>query len=342
MEPVAVAKDVVEHGPSGEMADGEKTVEKIHLESLPLGAAGSEDRESHENHESHDGAAEQQKKTNAVCVPGPDELKFRPLVLQQWFLILVISFNLVILALLVVVWVKPKFGLLNEWAYFVLQIFPTIIGTITNATLEAIVTSLSRITPFIRCVRPEGDVARTSLFLPYIPLLSLWASLESKNWILFWANLILWLGYPVLGLKAALLSASIDDGVAEVTTWALYALFAAYLAITIFIVCVAIYLPRRQTGLREGWDTVNIADHLVLFRKSDFLDDFRGSCIATRDSMTAKLGGMRVKLGYWREEGDDEVWHGFKAVELGNSGTPFHPVSTSLTQHSGRTSTFGE
>lgn len=229
------------------------------------------------------------------------------------------TFNLAIIGLLVALCFKPKFTLLNEWAYFVLQIFPTIIGTITAATLEAIITALSRITPFMRCASPIGALAKTSIMLPYVPLLGLgasWRSRHSENWHLLVANVILWLGYPVLGLKAALLSASIDTGMAEASNWAVYALLCAYFIITIFIVGIAVYLHGRTTGLRHGWDTVNIADHLVLFRHSNFLDTFEGSCIATRESMLEKLGNMRLKLGYWERDG--EHWYGFN--EITNSG----------------------
>jgi len=248
-----------------------------------------------------------------------DELRFRPFVLKPWFLFLVITFNIIIISLLIVLCIKPKFELLNEWAYFVLQIFPTVIGTITTATLEAVITALSRITPFMRCARPDGDAAATSILLPYVPLLGPINSIRSGNWILFWANFILWLGYPVLGLKAALLSASINDGVAEVTNWTLYALLTAYVIITVFIACVVIFLERHPTGLREGWDTVDIADHLVLFRKSDFLDKFEGSCVATKESMGEVFAGMKVKLGFWPQESDGGRWFGFREVEPGES-----------------------
>lgn len=244
---------------------------------------------------------------------GPDDLTYRPLVLQTWFLSLIIVFNVSIMSLLVALCFKPKFDLLNEWAYFVLQIFPTIIGTVTFASLEAITTSLSRITPLMRCARPRGDLAATSILMQYVPMQSFANSVASRNWNLFCTNIIIWLGFPVLGLKAALLSASIDTGVAEVTHWTLYALLAAYVVITLYISYVIFYLHNRVTGLRKDWDTVSIADHLVLFRHSNFLDAFKGSSIATRDSILTKLGHMRLKLQYWRQD-DGKLWYGFNRV----------------------------
>lgn len=195
--------------------------------------------------------------------------------------------------------VYQRFNLLNDWAYFVVKIFPTIIGTITAAKLESIIAALSRITPFMRCAGPNGDMARTSILLPYVPRLGMSASAGSRNWHLFWGSFILWLGYNVLALKAALLSASLDDWTAEVNDWAAYALIAGYALITIYTGYVVYYLHNRPTGLRQGWDTVNIADHLVLFRQSNFLDAFEGSGIATRQSIKEHLGTRRLKLGYW-------------------------------------------
>ncbi|KAK0719442.1 hypothetical protein B0H67DRAFT_151503 [Lasiosphaeris hirsuta] len=247
-----------------------------------------------------------------------DDFSFRPMVLKPWFLSLVIGFNVIIIGLLVTLWIKPEFDLDSEWAYFVIQIFPTIIGTITMATLGAIINALSRITPFLRCARPTGDSAATSILLQYVPLLGLTDSVQSRNWMLFCANLISWLGYSVLGLKAALLSASINDGFAVTTYWTLYTLLAAYFIITVFIVCIAVFLHNRPTGLREEWDTVNIADHLALFRQSDFLDSFEGSCIATRQSMMEALGKMQIKLGFWSQDGHEKKWFGFKRLDPGS------------------------
>jgi hypothetical protein len=229
----------------------------------------------------------------------PDPLTFRPLVLRPWFLFLSLGFDIAVTTLLVVLCVYQRFNLLNDWAYFVVKIFPTIIGTITAAKLESIIAALSRITPFMRCAGPNGDMARTSILLPYVPRLSMSASAGSRNWHLFWGSFILWLGYNVLALKAALLSASLDDWTAEVNDWAAYALIAGYALITIYTGYVVYYLHNRPTGLRQGWDTVNIADHLVLFRQSNFLDAFEGSGIATRQSIKEHLGTRRLKLGYW-------------------------------------------
>jgi len=242
-----------------------------------------------------------------------DNLTYRPFVLQTWFLFLVVGFDSAVIILLIALWCKPKFTLLNEWAYFVLQIFPTIIGTVTATSLEAIITSLSRITPFIHCAREGGSLAGTSIMLPYMPCLGLRTSFLTRragNWHLLLANVVNWLSYFVLGLKAALLYASFDEGYAVASDWPLYSLFWVYVLIVLFIVFVWSYLRERRTGLREGWDTVNIADHLVLFRHSNFLDTYEGSCIATRESMEKKLGNMRLELDFWDRDG--EAWYGFQ------------------------------
>ncbi|KAB5549572.1 hypothetical protein GE09DRAFT_1223394 [Coniochaeta sp. 2T2.1] len=110
------------------------------------------------------------------------------------------------------------------------------------------------------------------------------------QYLCLWAKLTLWLGYNALAFRSALLSASLDDRRAEATDWVVYALLTGYFLITLFTGWVAYYLHNRTTGFRKGWETLNIADHLALFRHSNFLDAFEGSGIATRESMIAELG----------------------------------------------------
>jgi len=316
MASIAPADEVQRQHTSTE--DDEKHAGDVHARGLPI----PEPRDTTDilaNPEAMGNTAD----VKAVSKDGgrrrPDKPMFRPLALQPWFLNVAIGFNLAVISLLIALFNKPRFELMNEWAYFVVQILPTVIGTITTASLEAIVSALSRITPFMRCARPEGDTADTSIMLPYVPQLDIFDSISSGNWHLFVSGVILFLSYPVLGLKAALLSASIEDGVAQVTGWTLYALLGAYVLITLFIAGVALYLHNRPTGLRKGWDTVNLADHLVLFRHSNFLDSFEGSCIATRKSMKELLGKTRLKLDYWSHDGDEDrdedLWYGFKEVD---------------------------
>ncbi len=111
----------------------------------------------------------------------PDNLQFRPTALQSWFLYTTISFNFIVILLLILLQIEPRFDLLNEWAYFVIQILPIIVGTVTTTTFESVIDSLSRITPFIRCASPEGDTANNTILLSYLPILGVAESFRTKN-----------------------------------------------------------------------------------------------------------------------------------------------------------------
>ncbi|KAH6990266.1 hypothetical protein EDB80DRAFT_816383 [Ilyonectria destructans] len=244
---------------------------------------------------------------------GPDNLQFRPMVLRLWFLICTLCFNGVVIGLLIIIYFKESFHLENGWAYFVIQFLPIIIGTATSSSLEAIIMTFSRITPFMRSAKPEGDFAKDTIFQRFIPLQDVSDALTTRNWLLAVSHFYRFLSYCVQGLKASLLSMDGSD-TAEVTHWALYVVSVVYILIEAYIVAVIIYLYCHQaTGLREGWDIVTIADHLALFRHSNFLNKFEGSCIADRNSMVDILGSLKLRLGYWRR-GGNALWYGFGEV----------------------------
>lgn len=195
---------------------------------------------------------------------------------------------------------------------------------------------LSRITPFIRCAQPDGDTIANTILKPFMPLLGILDSVETKNYHLLPAPILEFAGGLILGLKASLLSSSYPDISVNVTNWTLYSLFVVYGVIILYILYIMFYLKHRKTGLRNDWDVVTMADHLTLFRRSNLRRIFEGSCIATRPSMKSVLGDTRIKLGYWKrkdkktgkkadgseeERKDGSQWYGFRAIfpETGTS-----------------------
>ncbi|KAH7342525.1 hypothetical protein BKA65DRAFT_537778 [Rhexocercosporidium sp. MPI-PUGE-AT-0058] len=251
---------------------------------------------------------------------GLPPLDFKPFMLRRWFLCASLGFNLLILGLMITLLFKPKFKVLNQWGYFFIQIFPAVVGTITASFLRGITVTLSRITPFILCASPSGATAGKTILREYFPDPSMTDAFQTKSFILSFAWILFIIGSFILGFKASLLNTDLADGYREaiVATWALYPLICIYTFVALFMVAVIVKMElASSTGLR--WDPVSLADHLVLFRHSNFLRFFEGTDMATRDSMHEILKGLPLRLGYWiRTDGDASTsWHGFGLLESG-------------------------
>ncbi|KAB5578764.1 hypothetical protein GE09DRAFT_1281067 [Coniochaeta sp. 2T2.1] len=106
----------------------------------------------------------------------------------------------------------------------------------------------------------------------------------------------------------------------KATDWVVYAPLTGYFLITLFTGWVAYYLHNRPTGFRERWETLNIADHLALFRHSNFLDASEGSGIATRESMVTQLGISSAREDTSAQpSGTVKWWYGFQEVDEDNN-----------------------
>ncbi|PVH79235.1 hypothetical protein DL98DRAFT_632908 [Cadophora sp. DSE1049] len=249
-------------------------------------------------------------------------LDFKPFMLRPWFLYSSLAFNLLILGLMITLLFKPRFRVLSQWGYFFVQIFPAVIGTITASFLRGITLTLSRLTPFILCASPSGATAGRTILREYFPDPSLTDVVQTKNFTLGYAWTLFILGNAILGFKASLLNTNVADGYREaiVASWALYPLICIYSFVALFMLVVILRMKAAgSTGLR--WDPVSLADHLVLFRHSNFLKLFEGTDMATRESMFEGLKNIPLKLGYWeRIEGNTiSYWHGFGILENGIS-----------------------
>ncbi|KAF5009364.1 hypothetical protein FDECE_4420 [Fusarium decemcellulare] len=258
---------------------------------------------------------------------GLPPLTFRPVVLQDIALGLSLVFYLFILAILVSLCINKEFTLLDAWAFFVVKPLPTIVGTITTAHLNALVLALSRITPFMLFAdvqgRHDGAPACITLLTRYLPTCNTVDLIKSRSWLLVFGKVMLFVGDFLVALKASfLLTENYKD--VFVVPWALYTLIAIYGLWCLLIAMVFFSLRGRLTGLR--WDPVSIADQLVLFRHSDFLERFSGTCVAPRASLSYALGEQtRLRLGYWKK--GCAYWHGFgmanKDQQKGRSQSSF-------------------
>ncbi|KAF1997720.1 hypothetical protein P154DRAFT_524588 [Amniculicola lignicola CBS 123094] len=252
---------------------------------------------------------------------GLDELDFMPTMLRAWALGAVMVFNLIVLALLLYLWLRGSLEFTNPWGYLIVQIVPPIIGTITASLWRSIAVNISRVMPYILAASPSGAILGKSILGSYFPGLSLRNALQTRNGLLVFVWILDFLSATLLSFKASLLNTYDYRSFIQVivTPWSLYALIGVYIFMVVVLIWLIIFLQRNtHTGLR--WDPVSLADHVALFRKSDFLQRFEGTDIADRDSMMERLWSDRIKLGYWRVTRPSqpervEIWHGFAKFE---------------------------
>lgn len=238
------------------------------------------------------------------------KLDYRPALLQTWALYAVLCIDLLVLGILIALLIKKSFTIEYAWGYFVIQVLPIVIGTLTITLLDGGVEAFSRITPFMLSANDRGATADKTILAGYMPILGFRDSFRIRNWPLLWCNILSFLAnFTILGFKAALLTTE-DYEYAEATPYAIRSLLGIYGLLAIHYVGLLWYFHGRLTGLR--WDPVSIADHLVLFRHSDFLDRFDGAWIGSMENVRRELGGMILRLGYWSRGG--VLWHGFGLV----------------------------
>ncbi|KAF2134693.1 hypothetical protein P153DRAFT_392017 [Dothidotthia symphoricarpi CBS 119687] len=224
-------------------------------------------------------------------------LKSLPLILRTPFICSALVFNLLVLGLLISLLFYDYFSFSNRWSYLAIQILPPVLGTITASLWHAIAVNLSRMTPFMLAAEPEGSAFGKTILGAYFPGLSLRNAIANGNGLLAFVWILEIISATILSFKSSLLNtANYDDYVeAVVTPWALYSLIVIYALMCVLMGILTCRLYDLVTGLR--WEPASIADHLALFRHSDFLDKFEGTDTAERDSLWDRLQNDHLKLG---------------------------------------------
>ncbi|KAK6844918.1 hypothetical protein PG995_015028 [Apiospora arundinis] len=242
---------------------------------------------------------------------GLPSLNFRPMSLKLAFLYWVLFWNLSITALLIAVVIIPEFSLKGVWSYFVIQIMPTVIGTVTSVLLESVVMNLFRITPYIICASrvkqqrdsgtphslnssSDGSKAGKTIMRTFFPSPGFRTAVRSRDDISH-GNVLLSVSFLLKRSRA------------YTTDWAALILLVFYCLVDIHTIWVILYLNDRDTGLL--WDPVSIADQLALFRGARFVPKIEGSSVATADSMRHQFKDETLMLGYWKC--GNTYWHGF-------------------------------
>lgn len=242
-----------------------------------------------------------------------------PLILRTPYICSTLFFNFLVLGLLVSLIFTDDFSFNSQWGYLAIQILPPVLGTITASLWHGIAINLSRITPFMLAAEPAGSTFRKTILGSYFPGLSLRNAIATGNGLLAFVWILELLSATILSFKSSLLNTTNYKiyVVAVVTSWALYSLIVIYSLMNVLTIVLVCKMHDRVTGLR--WEPASIADHLTLFRHSDFLDKFEGTDTAERDSIWDRLQDDCLRLGYWNR--DNEIWHGFGKISRKAQGT---------------------
>jgi Protein of unknown function (DUF3433) len=265
---------------------------------------------------------------------GYPELDYKPVMLRSKCMILVLAFYLLVLGLLIGLIFMDSISFNSQYGYFMIQILPPILGTITAFSWRSITTTLSRISPYMASVsdnssaNKRGSSARRAILARYFPLPEVYDMARNGDGLLT-ITWILWiLSDFVLAFKAVLLNTIDWDDYweANVTAWALYSLISIYGLLIVGLTALIYCLWDIPTGLR--WDPVSIADHLVLFHHSNFLAEFEGTETGSRDRLYERFRSGRFRLGYW-SRGSLGVWHGFGQLESDLQGMNSDPAVAS-------------
>ncbi|KAF2793993.1 hypothetical protein K505DRAFT_361505 [Melanomma pulvis-pyrius CBS 109.77] len=243
---------------------------------------------------------------------GLPALKSMPLILRTPFLCSALIFNLMVLGLLVSLLFYNYFSFNSQWGYLAIQILPPVLGTITASLWHGIAMNLSRMTPFMLAAAPAGSTFRKTILGSYFPGLSLRNTIATRNGLLAIVLVVELLSAAILSFKSSLLNTANYESYVEavVTSWTLYSLIAIYSLLSVLTSILTYRMHGRVTGLR--WEPASIADHLTLFRHSDFLNEFEGTDTADRESIWDHMRDDCLKLGYWKR--GNEIWHGFGKI----------------------------
>ena len=212
---------------------------------------------------------------------GYPSLDFKPMVLRPSFLIF---FLMVVLAcfsyLFALLYRSKKHGsiyLLSKPSYFAIHYSPIVIGTVTKMLWRTITSDFYRLTPYMSMAgssrNQTWDKTMGAAYFPYLIF-----NFRGIHWILLAAYVSQITMTFILPLKSVLFISTGDpiQGRWEIqfSPYAAEALLFSYALLACLTFALVINLWGRRTGLK--WDSVTIADKLVLFRGSDILDDFDG------------------------------------------------------------------
>ncbi len=276
------------------------------------------------------------------------KLDFKPLLVRTWFLAVTVVFYLSCIAAIVAMleWSRRNGGIdLIHTTYGALacRYVPSAIGFITTLWWRTVVTTFSRISPYISMAaeRSPREISgsrnrkaqRTlhafyadAMFLPdfhHLPSLA-----RNGHWLLFATTLAsIIVGVSLVGLKAAFVQVTPKGAEWNIAVSAKigYSLISIYGLLSVMTASILLRIRHRDTGLR--WDPVSVADQLALLQNSNIGSLYAGleTCLYKEYREVLRKRALDfgpIRLGYWKNRQNGAVWHGIALLQK-HAGTIF-------------------
>ncbi|MCJ1341839.1 hypothetical protein MMC31_000017 [Peltigera leucophlebia] len=189
--------------------------------------------------------------------------------------------------------------------YFLFQFLPQIFATIIIFWIFIIQNALLRVLPFSVLSGPgprqNSDIFDDALLFPSTFLMPIFYCFNHREPAMGFCHLTFWLSLFTVPLQSAMFQTRYYGNETN-HAWAWTAvrpvgwlLVVIYALLVVALLLVVLRFRTRKTGLM--WDPISIADILVLFHRSNILNDFEGSEVTT--AKDAKRVSKSYRLGYW-------------------------------------------
>ncbi|KAL2180994.1 uncharacterized protein P884DRAFT_216744 [Thermothelomyces heterothallicus CBS 202.75] len=243
---------------------------------------------------------------------------FRPWPLRTPALLVFMLLCLLMIAALILsaVYSQLHQGLL-EWdslyggRYFLFRIFPQLIAAPMLLYAQYMVTTMSRMIPFVRLASKSAEEREGALFQELYPSF-LWPRLAGP-WNVWVPVFVTWLANFTIPLQSSLFTVILVErrwvwATVQGVAWTLVALYLALLAST--AIAWRYWSGLESTGVI--WDPRSVADIAALVSETNTADDYRGTQLArSRDGIRFALRRRTTdRLCYWTwKDGRHGLWY---------------------------------
>lgn len=275
--------------------------------------------------------------------PEYPKLDFKPIMLQEWVLATTLIFYIGVMGMVGMLLFYENqsriFHVRATASRFTIRFLPSIIGALTNIIYTATWKTYARTLPYMEMADTTitdscAVNAAKTMIAAYFPRVNIIHALRNRHWLLVTMTICsLLVSQVLLPVKGSLLTKNpSNNGTGwDVTIWPFGAIVTiiVYSSLVVTTAVLLIVMWKRRTGLK--WDVVSIADYCVLFNKSNVLDHYAMISIETpvhkwRDSI--ECSDHLYRLGYWRVERTNEIWHGVRRTNRSSTRENYWSVTT--------------